>query len=38
MKHNMRDNADFIESVAMGIGISFSGDKKAIKLLEDMRK
>ena len=34
----MRSNADFIESIAMGIGISFSGDKKSVKLLEKMRE
>lgn len=39
MKHNERKNADFIESVAMGIGIAFGGtDRKTEKLLDKMRE
>lgn len=34
----MRHNADFIESVIVGISGAFGGNKKVEKLLTDMRK
>ena len=38
IKQDMRHSADFAESVVLGIGLAFSGDKKAVKVLEEMRK
>ena len=39
MKHNQRNSADFIESVAMGIGIAFGGvDKRSEKILKQMKE
>jgi len=34
----MRHNADYIESVIVGISGAFGGSKKIEKLLADMRK
>ena len=38
IKFDRRSNADFIESVMVGIAGAFGGNKKIPKLLEDMRK
>ena len=38
IKLDMRQKADFIESVLAGIGGAFGGGKKVEKLLADMRK
>lgn len=38
IKYDMRQNADFIEGVMVGISGAFGGSKKIPKLLEDMRK
>lgn len=38
IKYDRRSNADFIESVMVGIAGAFGGNKKIPKLLEDMRK
>ena len=38
IKMDMRQKADFIESVLAGIGGAFGGGKKVEKLLADMRK
>lgn len=38
LKTDMKNKADFIESVSIGIGGAFGGGKKVEKLLADMRK
>ena len=38
IKLDMRHNADFIESVIVGVGGAFGGGKKVEKLLAEMRK
>lgn len=38
LRYDMRQKADFVESVLMGIGGAFGGGKKVEKILTDMRK
>ena len=38
IKYDMRNKADFIESVLAGIGGAFGGGNKIEKLLSDLRK
>lgn len=38
IKQDMRRNADVVEFTAMAIGTAFGGNKKVIKLLDEMRK